>query len=172
MRLRVGVCAILVLRLLNCTVASALSRRSTLRHLPPSLSYDDSLMNLREESVVSVAGLNRRVSYDVAAMHDRLNVALVLGAGWIVRYNRLDWAFSNVIPPSNELIRFYAEVLSLAGAVWAQEPAQNFRQASLGGITLTLWSTGPITWNFLNWFLISAVCPPNYSLAFLSHSEG
>ena len=172
MRLRVGVCAILVLRLLNCTVASAFSHRSTLRYLPPSLLHDDSLMNLREETMVSVAGLNKRVSYDIEAIHHRYNVALILGAGWIVRYNRFDWAFSNVIPPSNQLMRFYTEVLSLGGAVWAQQPPQNFRQASLGGITLTLRSVGPITWDFISWFLISAVCPTAYSLALSSHSEG
>ena len=128
-------------------------------------------MNPREEAVASVAGLNKRVGYDIEAIRHRFNVALILGAGWIVKYNRLDWAFSNVNPPSNELIRFYAGVLSLAGAIWAQEPPQNFRQASLGGITLTLRSVDPITWDFISWFLVSAVCPTNYSLALSSHSE-
>lgn len=156
MQLRHGLFSLSILQLLTCVLGLALPGSLALSHDQSSLIYDVGLVNVENRTSELSTTLTKRVF--TITNGNICNVVLLLGAGWICQYNSLDWTFSNAISPPNDLVQFYSAVLSLAGNVWADEPPELVRRAVLGEISLTFTSLAPISFEFIQWFLMHAVC--------------
>ncbi len=82
-----------------------------------------------------------------------------LGAGWSCYYNSLDFIYPGSAVAEEDLERFLSGVLSLAGAVWANQPDRTVRVASLGQLILKVTSNEPIPWQWIHGYLLGAVRP-------------
>lgn len=71
--------------------------------------------------------------------------------------NLFDIFQPNVETPAENLIEFYEGVQN---APWKNEAPGYSREAHLGGITLTLQSNAPISWEWISAYLTGAVCWP------------
>lgn len=80
-----------------------------------------------------------------------------LGLGWFCYYNVLDMVRPVGDLPLHQMEYFFNTVLSLGGALWAHEPALNYREATMGEITLKLISSDPLPWDWIHDYLIGAV---------------
>ena len=149
--------ATIILQLLNSILITALPSTNLARHHQRSPSHSTNLLKVDERDSALPSNLFKRINY--LALGNIFDVVEDLGTGWVVYYNVLDFALTTVVPSDSDLIHFYSGVLSLAGNVWAGEAPSATRGASMGGISLTLESMEPIPWDFIEWFLITAVCP-------------
>ena len=164
LRVYYGVFAIFALSLLSEVFSGAIPDRS------PSTTYEfhpiqSIAANPQRNTEVSTTRLKR--AFDFNAHSNLFAVVAHLGSGWFVSYNRLDYAFSNVVVVSAELISFYSNALSLAGHVWANEEPQTSYRVVQGGLTLTLTSMAPISFEFLHGFFLDAVRSPR--ILFINH---
>jgi len=145
-----------LLHLLSFVFASVLppyvpSRRERLSSL-----QDDSLIDVKAVSAASTSDLSKRDWRD--AHRNLFATTISIGGGWIAHYNVLDFIGSNVHIAVEELTEFYYEILDLGAIVWANQPPQTQREASLGGITLLLQSNSPvISWEWIQGFLHDTV---------------
>lgn len=81
-----------------------------------------------------------------------------VGFGWFCYYNLLDLVYHVDPPAIEDMVNFFSSVLSLAGSVWAEEPAANFREAAMGQMILKMTSSHPIPWDWIRSFLLGSVC--------------
>lgn len=71
-------------------------------------------------------------------------VTVGIGGRWTLQYHALDLIQAPGRPALSTLIQFYKDVLLIGRDDWANEPAQFYREASLGSLKLILQSNQPI----------------------------
>ena len=89
---------------------------------------------------------------------NRYAVTQYLGLGWFCYFNLLDIVTPLVQIAVQDMEHFFSTVLSMAGDIWANEPAQTWRGARYGEIILEMSSSAPIPWEWIHGYLIGAVC--------------
>lgn len=89
-----------------------------------------------------------------------------LGFGWFCYYNALDLVAPSASVAQEDMDRFLSGVLSLAGAVWANEPDKTVRVAAIGQLIFKLASNQPIPWLWIHGYLLGAVSQPQSPIAF------
>jgi len=148
-----------LLHFLSFVFASTLPAYIPSRRDRLSFLHNDSLINARAVNAASTADLIKR---DWRTTHRNLFATTIqIGGGWIAHYNALDFIGGNVHVAVEELADFYHQILELGAIVWANQPPQTQREASLGGITLLFQSNTPvISWEWIQGFLIDTVRNP------------
>lgn len=145
-----------LLHLLNLVFASTLpafipSRRDRLSYL-----HDNNLIDTEAVDAASTIKLDRRDWRDV--QRNIFSTMISIGGGWVAHYNALDFVGTNAHVAVKELEEFYLQILELGAIVWANQPPQTQREASLGGITLLLQSNAPVlSWEWIQGFLHDTV---------------
>ncbi len=145
-----------LLHLLSVIFASTLPVYIPSRPDRLSLLHDSSLIDTKAVNTASTPKLIRRDWRD--AHRNIFATTIYIGGGWVAHYNVLDFIGSNVHVAVEELTEFYYGILDLGAIVWANQPPQTQREASLGGITLLLQSNAPvISWEWIQGFLLDTV---------------
>lgn len=149
----------LLLPLLNLVFASTLPTHVSRRRDQLAFLHDVHLSDTEAIDAASTTSLIRRDWRD--AHRNIFSTTITIGGGWVAHYNVLDCIGSNVQVAIEELQEFYHQILELGAMVWANQPPQRYREASLGGITLLLQSNAPvISWEWIQGFLHDTVRQP------------
>lgn len=149
----------LLLPLLSLVFASTLPTHVSWRRDQLALLHDNHLGDTEAIDAASITSLIRRDWRD--AHRNIFSTTIAIGGGWVAHYNILDFIGSNVQVAIEELQEFYHQILELGAMVWAHQPPQRYREASLGGITLLLQSNAPvISWEWIQGFLHDTVRQP------------
>lgn len=91
---------------------------------------------------------------------------LRMGLGWTVTFTLLDICVRLDPLSKPAMLHFYSSVLDLASNLWAQGFSENVWEVSMNEVVLKFSSSGPITWFWMQEFLLAAVSSPwNHILA-------
>lgn len=157
MDLRIHLFSFLVLVLSWSASVSAIPDHGPLSTRSPeglSRSADRPLSDLRSDFAASKTSISKR---SLRLNRDYFSVGYYVGLGWFCYFNLLDVVIPITRPAVEDMELFFSSVMSLAGDVWAHEPAKATRVAAAGQILLRLTSSEPIAWEWIHDFLIGAV---------------
>lgn len=171
--MRLRTCPFFFFFLLVYCIAPALALPS---RFFPSLNHDQgfaqSFGNGQPDPSIDASNSAMILSKRVLTLNrDFFLVHYQLGLGWYCYYNILDTVRAVGDLPVQQMEYFFSTVLSLAGAVWANEPAENYREATMGEITLKLMSSDPLPWDWIHDYLIGAASTIEYFDQRLSESS-
>lgn len=92
--------------------------------------------------------------------HPNRRIVLRMGLGWTVTFTLLDICVRLDPLSKPAMLHFYSSVLDLASNLWAQGFSENVWEVSMNDVVLKFSSSAPITWFWMQEFLLAAVSPP------------
>lgn len=84
-------------------------------------------------------------------------IILHLGLGWTVTYTLLTICVSLTPSSKPEMVHFYSSVLDLARNLWIEGFNERVWEVSMNDVVLKFSSSGPITWFWMQEFLLTSV---------------
>lgn len=142
---------------LYSVLARSLSSHLSLPHqsLPNSfLTLDDSSRLITDQSPTKKRAVLKR---NLRHYHNLFSAVQHVGNGWSLYWNQLDISRTNVNLVAAQLLDFYTQVLAAAEPTWSSQPPATAHGAFVGDVSIHFHSDAPISWEWIQSFLIAAV---------------
>ncbi|KAL8717776.1 MAG: hypothetical protein Q9225_005008 [Loekoesia sp. 1 TL-2023] len=140
----------------------------------PSTRNDTSILNTDQSTTKGRTVVKR----DWHHYHNLFTAVQHVGAGWSLYWNQLDISHTNVNVVAAQLLDFYTQVLNAAGPTWSSQPPATAHGAFVGDVSIHFHSDAPISWEWIQSFLIAAITQihaspgdavvSSYKIAFIS----
>lgn len=123
------------------------SATSLSRHVPWTVNFGALMVHESGKSITKRNKLSR---------HSQ-SIILRLGLGWTVTYTLLHICVSLTPLSKPEMVYFYSSVLDLARNLWIEGFNERVWEVSMNDVVLKFSSSGPITWFWMQEFLLTSV---------------